>query len=203
MSSTNRGSIRNKDDLYETPEWLTEAIVPILQTRLAHVESPFVLEPAAGKGRMVRVLEKYFDKIVATDINDDPPVDFLKEPPRPEFDLIITNPPFIRAMEFVEQALKWRRRPDSVVAMMLRLNFLGSKKRAKWLREHPPAVYVTPARPSFRPDGRTDSIEYAWFLWQEPFRSTSCIDILPTEHIGRKSGRKRLTSPDPADSVGG
>lgn len=183
MSSTNRGSVRKLDDLYETPEWLTESIIPELLSRIVRPQDCKVLEPACGKGLMVRVLNKYFHNITATDINSSPSVNFLNSnmPPKPTFDLIITNPPYIHAMEFIKKALEWRRTPESVVAMLLRLNFLGSRRRAVWLREHIPAVYVTPHRPSFI-NGKTDSTEYAWFIWQQPFEKTSELGILETEN---------------------
>ena len=62
--------------------------------------------------------------------------------------------------------------------MLLRLNFLGSQGRATWLRADQPSFWLTPRRPSFI-NGRTDSIEYAWFIWGIPGIPT--YDILPTE----------------------
>lgn len=185
MSSTKRGADRHKDDLYETPEWLTKAIVPYLGPRLPDLVNAF--EPAAGRGRMLKVLKEELPdwNFDAADINGTPtsePADFLISQPSPKYDLIITNPPYSLAMEFVKRALMWRRTPSSVVAMLLRLNFAGSKGRASWLREHPPAVYITPKRPSFTPNNTTDSIEYAWFLWQEPYREYSGIHWLDTEN---------------------
>ena len=50
--------------------------------------------------------------------------------PAPRFDLIITNPPYRYTKEFVERALQWRRREKSMVAMMLRVNLIGSQTRA-------------------------------------------------------------------------
>lgn len=209
MSSTNRGSTqRVPNDFYATPDWLTEAIVPELVKRLQHVKGhPLrVLEPAAGDRRMVNVLKRelgnHFPEVEMTDYDlaDEPSKDFLQVPPEPKFDLIITNPPFLLAREFIEQGLRFRRDVSnldgckSVVAMILRVNFLGSKGRAKWLRENRPAVYVTPRRPSFRADKRTDSIEYAWFLWQEPFVETSEIGILPTEDAEPRVTKKQLVA---------
>lgn len=54
---------------------------------------------------------------------------------------------------------------SDVVCMLLRVNFLGSQKRAAWMRANTPSVYVLPKRPSFKSDGKTDATEYAWFLW--------------------------------------
>jgi hypothetical protein len=77
------------------------------------------------------------------------------------FDVCIGNPPYSLAQEFAERAIGCSR----VVAFLLRLNFLGSQKRAAWLRKHTPSVYVLPRRPSFTDDNKTDACEYAWFLW--------------------------------------
>lgn len=51
-----------------------------------------------------------------------------------------------------------------MVCWPLRLNFLGSKKRCKWLQADMPDVYVLPNRPDFTGDGG-DATEYAWFVW--------------------------------------
>lgn len=85
-------------------------------------------------------------------------------PPVPRFNVIVTNPPYKLAMEFVKQAFKWRASEQSLVVILLRLNVLGSQKRAAWLREHAPSVYVSPRRPTFTWRG-TDSCEHAWFIW--------------------------------------
>ena len=85
------------------------------------------------------------------------------------YDIVLTNPPYSLAQEFVDHAMKFRRTELSLVAMLLRINFLGSKKRAKWLRENTPTVAVSPRRPQFckNKHGKkgTDATEYAWFLW--------------------------------------
>lgn len=171
MSSTNRGVERIAHDVYPTPDWLTRAILPVLRKKLPRgpVE---VFEPACGSRQAIVEVVKSewpYAQVACSDIVEPWSADFLTLPPEPRFDLIITNPPFYLAIEFVHQALKWRRNETSVVAMLLRLNFLGSKKRAPWLRDNMPSVYVTPKRPSFSVNKKgkagTDSIEYAWFVW--------------------------------------
>jgi hypothetical protein len=78
-------------------------------------------------------------------------------------------------MAFVEHCLEL----SSNVAMLLRLNFLASKKRNPFMREHCPNVYVLSDRPSFTGKG-TDSIEYAWFVWESNARKSSGrIQVLP------------------------
>jgi hypothetical protein len=80
------------------------------------------------------------------------------------FDLILANPPFKLAMEFLERALA-EVEFGGEVAFLLRLCFLASMKRAAFHRSHPCDIYILPKRPSFTPDGRTDSADYAWFVY--------------------------------------
>ncbi len=181
MSSTNRGSKRHKDDFYETPTWLTEAIIPYIRPFLP--ATPRILEPAYGDGAITRILEAEFPQahIVSGDINGGGSLgknNFLTDPIGLDFDLILSNPPFLLAQEFITTALTYRKCESSLVVMLSRLNFLGSKKRASWWRDNPAHIYVTPKRPSFRADGKTDSIEYAWFVWRD---GKTSVTILPTE----------------------
>lgn len=74
--------------------------------------------------------------------------------------VILTNPPYKLGREFIEKSLAIA----PVVVMLLRLNFLGSQKRAGFHRAHPADIYVLPKRPSFTGKG-TDATEYAWFVW--------------------------------------
>jgi hypothetical protein len=91
-------------------------------------------------------------------------------------DVILTNPPYSRAFEFLEKALS----EAPHVAMLLRLNFLGSEKRAKFFQRTPPDIYVLPNRPSFA-RGHTDSCEYGWFVWgPERERVSGIVSVLDT-----------------------
>ncbi len=90
--------------------------------------------------------------------------DALDEDPWPACDAIITNPPFFLALEFIQRAMRESRSYSCTLAFLLRLNFLGSKKRRQFHLDHPADLYVMTKRPSFI-GGKTDSIEYAWFVW--------------------------------------
>jgi hypothetical protein len=89
------------------------------------------------------------------------------------FAVAITNPPFRLAQEFIDAALACA---DHVV-MLLRLNYLASKGRWPFMSRHTPDVYVLPNRPSFT-GGKTDSIEYAWFVWRPGPRSEGRLRVL-------------------------
>lgn len=153
--------MRREADFYETPDWLTRAIVP-------HLGIPRrVLEPACGGHAIVDVLTEAWPGAIVVHGDKFPKcrteaVDFLSVAPAPGFDLIITNPPFSLAREFVEHALRF----DGVrVCMLLRVGFLGSQERAEWWRAHRPSgMYVTPRRPCFVGSG-SDNSEYAWLVW--------------------------------------
>lgn len=173
---------RVENDFYETPGWVTRAILPHLRTGGATV-----LEPAAGEGAILRELVMVGGARVLGGVEIDPTraakaasytgaaflrrADFL-DPRSPlpvggPWEVIITNPPFSHAEAFVRRSLDVVA-PGGTVAMFLRLAFLESQGRAALLRERPPDVFILPARPSFkRSAGRTitDRWAYAWFVW--------------------------------------
>ncbi len=204
MSAKNRGTVSRRDDCYETPTWLVEAIMPVLVGLLATAvdAKPLrILEPACSHGRIVRAPYHHFPgaRIDAGDISpeystavadmvQDYGFDFLTHPYAPVFDLIITNPPFSLAREFCQRALELRRTSESVVAMLTRVNFLGARKRAGWWREVSAgmSIYITPRRPSFREDGKTDATEYCWLVW-----SSAPVTVQWLETEGERSAVKR------------
>jgi len=177
------------NDLYETPSWTTRAILAELQ---GLPRDAVWLEPAFGKGAITDAVDGFYVSALdwrACDIGEPPPrgtfpnvafeqLDFLtvapgKLGPLPSIRVIITNSPFSLAQEFVEHALCWM---DATVIMLLRLNFLGSQKRAKLFHGSMPDVYVLPKRPSFT-GGGTDATEYAWMVWPAG------------QHYGRRVGQ--------------
>lgn len=86
--------------------------------------------------------------------------DYLKmEVLKGAYDVIITNPPFLLAEQFIRKALG-DVRDGGYVVMLLRLNFFGSKARRAFFDEFmPERVYVHHRRMSFTDDGKTDSVE--------------------------------------------
>jgi hypothetical protein len=197
MSATNRGVIRKTNDDYPTPDWLIAAM-------LAHLRRPRrILEPAAGAGAIVRALEQAFPgaEIISGDITQGQ--DFLTHDYDGKFDLIMTNPLYCLALPFLKRALELRA-PLGVVVMLLRLNFLGSQRRAAWFRDHRPSgIYLTPRRPCFV-GKRSDNCEYTWLVWDDyPFR----LELLPTEQLkserrrGGGKGKARSCSREPANGA--
>src|SRR5665811_1406523 len=94
MSQRDSGYQRIERDLYETPEWVTLALVPHLPT-----SDCVVWEPASGGGKMVAALLKAGFDVTASDIADGR--DFLTQPAPKPFRAIITNPPCELALSLI------------------------------------------------------------------------------------------------------
>ena len=154
MSATNRGAIRREADFYATPLSAFTPLLPYLDRNLEH------WEPSYGDARLVTSMLDYKIAAFGNDLNNG--YDFLKDDSRRE--CIITNPPYSLAFEFCQHAVA---HADEVF-MLLRLNFLASRKRAAWFRANEPsALFVLSARPCFTDDGKTDATDYAWFCWSD------------------------------------
>lgn len=176
--ATNLG--RKPHDHYPTPDWCVEALLNEWEP------DPIAghwFEPAVGEGNIIHVVEKMLPcperKWSAADIREvtlrdslselrlDEPIaqcDFINQfPGYFEYDVIITNPPYSLALEFVKKSIKMA----DTVAMLLRLAFLSSLERQELHREFPADVFILPRRPSFTGDGRSDVGEYAWFVWDK------------------------------------
>ena len=171
MSSTNRGSRRTPADYYPTPHWCVRRLLEEVELPGGHW-----VEPCAGDGDIIQAVQATRQDIAwtANEVREECQArleelvassdvrigDTLEWSPARRAAVAITNPPFRLAMEMVE----WSIANAEVAVLLLRLNFLGTAKRAQFMRKHPPDVYVLPNRPSFTGKG-TDSIEYAWFIW--------------------------------------
>lgn len=171
MSATNRGSKRVPFDFYATPPHATQALRKWLEQKQVRIET--VLDPAAGEGALLRefsaytyayeVREECRDALDATasvvSICDALPC----ESDPGDYDLVVCNPPFSLAREFVTAY----RYVGKTSAFLLRLAFLGAQSRFRWWTEDPPSdVLVLTKRPSFKLNGKTDAAEYAWFVWR-------------------------------------
>lgn len=163
MSQRDSGYERKERDLYETPEWVTRAL-------LRHLPIGFhtVWEPAAASGKMVTVLQSAGYTVEATDISGTPSLDFLKTEPSQERQAIITNPPYELAQEFIEHALWHTNYANGVVAMLLRTDFDHAKTRARLFSDSKTfakKVVLTKRIKWFEDSNGSPSFNHAWFIW--------------------------------------
>lgn len=194
MSSTNRGSDRHISDYYVTPQYEIKKFWNKFTEIHGDMKGSVILDPCAGgdeKHEMSYpvVLEKHSPsyEITTFDIRDDSlaqhkGIDYLDTNIDDYFfespDIIISNPPFAWALDFVQKALDDVEEGGYVI-MLLRLNFLGSGARNKWLRENMPyEIYVHGKRMSFTENGKTDSIEYAHFVWKKGYKGVTNLHLL-------------------------
>jgi hypothetical protein len=114
MSQRESGYQRKLLDQYETPAWVTLALIPHLPEFIGKI-----WEPACASGKMVAALRQAGFDVVGSDISQG--VDFLGQAPETGVNAIITNPPYALAQEFIERALHFD--DTRIVAMLLRTDF--------------------------------------------------------------------------------
>jgi hypothetical protein len=155
MSQRHSGYARAAFDQYETPEWVTAALLPRIP------KGSLIWEPACGSGKMARVLNAHY----ATDIQTG--TDFLTCFSR-DADAIITNPPYGLATEFILRALALMEPEKGMVAMLLRTDFDHAKSRRRLFADHPAfaeKLVLTKRIRWFEDSKLSSSFNHAWFIW--------------------------------------
>jgi len=160
MSQRESGYERKPLDLYETPDWVTKALVPHIRT----LER--IWEPAAGNGLMVRALWESGFRVCATDITTGH--DFLEQKSICNVDAIVTNPPYSAAREFIEHALKLMLPVRGLVAMLLRTDYDHAASRVLLFQGAAPfakKVVLTKRIVWFEGPKAAPSFNHAWYVW--------------------------------------
>ena len=159
MSQRDSGYERKERDSYETPEWVTLALLPHIPDRVRDV-----WEPACGSGKMVRALNKKFVTVFGSDIDNGH--DFLKDQTC-GYDAIITNPPYESATAFILHALALTAY-NGIVAMLLRTDFDHAVSRRELFRDHrgfAKKLVLTKRIKWFEDSAGQPSFNHAWFIW--------------------------------------
>lgn len=177
MSATNRGAKRRPQDFYSTP---IECVTAILN-ELDVPDGIKILDPCAGSGHVIQAINEMYNNVHVDAIEIRPEEkeilnkytdsiqigDFLETDIKTGYDLVISNPPYSLAQEFIDKGLKCLNDTGKLV-YLLRTNFLESNKRFKWWQNKlPSGIYVLHARPSFTDDKHTDACSYSWFVWDK------------------------------------
>lgn len=186
MSRTKKPVRVNSPDVYESPTWSVEAIKQYLVDKTlmpGHGRPLRVLEPGAASGNIVRAVKSILPGSVShidavelrpecyDDLNqcaDGVYIgDFLTMGDRLPYDIIIGNPPYSLAREFIEKGMSLLREGGAMY-YLLRINYVAPKCRKDLLRSNYPDMLVLSRRPSFT-NGGSDGCEYAWYVWHKPF----------------------------------
>lgn len=161
MSQRDSGYERKERDLYETPSWVTEALLPHIKDRIDGA----IWEPAAGSGKMARVLER-LTPVCETDIAKGE--NFLTMTKRDfDFDFIVTNPPYELAQQFIAHAINLTM-TNGLVAMLLRTDFDHAKTRQHLFSGCPQfatKIVLTKRIKWFEDSKGQPSFNHAWFIW--------------------------------------
>ena len=117
MSATNRGSERKPYDFYATPP-------EVIENLLKHIDlnkyGNRILEPSAGNGNFCKVIKQYYPNkhITALEIRNEERNnlelysdeviinDYLKLDTNNKYNIIIGNPPYSKAIDFVNKSLQ-------------------------------------------------------------------------------------------------
>lgn len=175
----------HKDD-FPTPPWAVRAFFKYVAPELIG-QSLIFNEPACGRGFMVKVLKEHKFKVLASDIVDYKKgfkqEDYLLAKPK-NYDVMLTNPPYQYANEFVMKALG---EAKIGVAILLRTIWLESVTRYEQLfGPNPPTRVVVFSRRMQAAHGRLvrgggAMMSHSWFWWDKrcPRKPTTLLWIPP------------------------
>lgn len=160
-------------EFYPTPKFAFDRLLEMWEP-----PSGLWLDPCAGDGAFQRHLSRRDgnQKWVTNDIigGHDFNLDFTTNTiPPGKFDFIPFNPPFSKAIEFIQNAMK----QAPVIMAFVRVTWLGSKERNDFLTENPPSrMFFLPDRLKNRSPGKrkpgSDNVGRVWLVWgTEPGQS--------------------------------
>ena len=185
MSSTNRHNAEKRHiaDYYVTPVKDIITFLGALDEEVSlDIWDKTILDPCAGGDpshdmSYPKALREYYaipddwNGIKTIDIREDSLAETKCNYIETKLDykpfLIISNPPFNQAMEFIKKALD-DIEDGGYVAMLLRLNFLETKARKDFFDNYMPTwIFVHHKRMSFTDAGGTDSVAYCHMVWKK------------------------------------
>ena len=177
MSVIKEKTKRKPYDFYATP-------IDVIENFMKYIDlnkyGNKILDPGAGNGNISTVIKKMYrwKNVTALEIREEEREklktfcnnviidNFLEISNLEKYDIIIGNPPYSLAREFVEKSLELLSE-NGILVFLLRTSFLESKSRYEFWQKNPLSeLYVLSKRPSFTGKG-TDSASYAWFIWDK------------------------------------
>lgn len=185
---------RVDNDFYATDP---KAVKMLLNTHI--LDMPYCgisfLEPCVGQGHIAEEVKKYFKEnkdinVTVLDLIDrgypnTEITDYLTWQSSEKYDLIITNPPYSLAKEFVEKSMK-HINSSGKIAMFLKIQFLEGQKRKELFEKYPPKyIYVFRNRMATWNNGQSidpstgkkwaTTMCHAWFIWEKGSKTEPII----------------------------
>ena len=159
-----------------------------------------IWDPACGIGRIVEEARRVGLRSVGSDIvirssNCTARSDFLQPSYVPDFDHIVTNPPFGTAEDFVQTGLSMLPTGGKLAVILPLVWLSGFSTKRDWLPHSPlKTVYSISPRPSMppgkvieagiRPGNGTK--DYAWLVWQNGYTGHAHMHFLNTNTVKRQ-----------------
>jgi len=166
MAQRNSEYERKERNLYETPVWVTQALMEIMPRHLQ------VWECACASGAMAKVIGAKYASDLVTDYGSNG-VDFLAVQHLPVgINAIVTNPPFGKDGEdFIRHGMELLEgRVDAYMAMLLPIDYDSAKTRydmfaeCSWIAGK---LVLTSRIVWFEPAVASPSTNHAWFIWDK------------------------------------
>jgi hypothetical protein len=181
MSAAGRGlHLGGDEDVYPTPAWCVRRFFERFRPR---TRDGLWVEPGVGDGAIVKTVDEILGPrnwrtvdmrstaaaMVKGDFMSLDRVGIVGKS-ETKVSVVITNPPYNSALEFIEHAQKLF--PEADIVMLLRVNFLAGENRVGFMHTYMPDVFILPNRPVFRLNEHgkraTDATEYCWMVWRGP-----------------------------------
>lgn len=196
---------RKPSDFYPTPYDVTESLMPVIQTLVD--AGGKIWEPCSGNMDMTRVLEWHGYEVTSTDIRDTGQgiggFDFLNDNPEekwgwiPDPDMIVMNPPFSLAAEFILRALRY----TPTVACLMKIDYWNAIGRLPLWQANMPKLFLPLTwRPAFlqKERGNSPLMNCAWCVWHNSGEDYCAIEpmrkrVYPGyQHDGIRTGFAKL-----------
>ena len=136
---------RNHSDNLNTPEWTFKELIP-------YIPKGKILECAVGNGEFLEIIKKNGFEAVGTN-------NFFEK--LPDFDIIITNPPYSIKDEFLKRAYEL----NKPFAFLLPITALEGQKRQLLYKKYGIQIIFPIKRTDFNGKGRP-WFYTAWFCWK-------------------------------------
>jgi hypothetical protein len=174
---------RKPSDFYPTPYDVTESLMPVIQALVD--PGGKIWEPCSGNMDMTRVLEWHGYEVTSTDIRETGQgiggFDFLNDDPEekwgwiPDPDMIVMNPPFSLAAEFILRALRY----TPTVACLMKIDYWNAIGRLPLWQANMPKLFLPLTwRPAFlqKERGNSPLMNCAWCVWHNSSENYCAIE---------------------------
>ena len=176
---------REQDDFYATDPEALERLLAHCSEWLHNIlrANPIIWECACGNGNLADLLDKKGYPVYATDLKDrgykygKPHIDFLQNDNIPSARVILTNPPYSLANEFIKHALDILPEGGVYIALM-NITYLAGQKRYNEIYSNGTLrdVYIFSKRiECWRNNdkekyGNKAMVDFAWFVFQKGYK---------------------------------